>query len=435
MRIRKLYLKDIGPFDEVEFEFKPQESGKAEIHILTGPNGSGKTTVLHALASIFSKADDFTNPNANNAFIKRFRKLDVERKQPKLCSVFDEGADVKVNVYDSVEETSQMLTRSIDLSEFSSNSSIEAYRQRASWPPHTEFFVAAYSGYRLIRAANVNAIQEIKYSPFSDALDFIKEANSSFTINQWIANNISKRALEKEKRNQPLAEKFATLIARLETAISEIAGYKVEFALKTSPLTLVLLANNTELDFDVLPDGLRSSISWIGDLLMRLDLVPWEYGEPLNLILFLDEIEVHLHPAWQRKILPAVQKLFPSAQIFLTTHSPFVVNSVDGAAIYELKIKEGKAYLGEVTESKSSASYRSVLREVFDIEKSFGGETQDELDKFQQQRDHILRGKPINKKQFIQRGKKLAQQSEELLSIISLEIKQINKIKGTNYEL
>jgi predicted ATP-binding protein involved in virulence len=138
---------------------------------------------------------------------------------------------------------------------------------------------------------------------------------------------------------------------------------------------------------------------------------------------------------WQRNILPVVKEFFPNATIFLTTHSPFVVNSVDGAAIYELKVKDGKAYLGEVTVSKSSMSYRSVLREVFDIEKPFGGETQDELDKFQQQRDQILKGETIAEKQFMQRARKLAKQSEELLSIVSLEIKQINKIKGTNYEL
>ncbi len=433
MRIRKLYLKDIGPFDEVEFEFKPQEKGKAEIHILTGPNGSGKTTVLHALASIFSKADDFNNPSLNNAFVKRFRDLWKKGHQRRLLASFDNGKDIEVNI--NVSEEEGELWRSIDLSQFNTNNSIEAYRQRAHWPPDTEFFVAAYSGYRYLRAVNVNAIQEAKNDPFSDALNFTKETNNSFTLNQWIANNISKRALEKEKSNQPLAKKYASLIARLETVISEIAGYKIEFSLKTSPLTLVLIANNAELDFDVLPDGLRSAISWIGDLLMRIDLAPWEYGEPLSLILFLDEIEVHLHPAWQRKVLPAVQKLFPNAQIFLTTHSPFVVNSVDGAAIYELKVNDGKAYLGEVSESKSSASYRSVLREVFDVEKPFGGETQDELDKFQLQRDQLLKGEEVSEKQFIQRARKLAKQSEELLSIISLEIKQINKIKGTNFEL
>ncbi len=74
--------------------------------------------------------------------------------------------------------------------------------------------------------------------------------------------------------------------------------------------------NNDELEFDLLPDGLKSIISWIADFLILLDRVPWKDDMDIldrNLILFLDEIEVHLHPAWQRKILPvkAILKILP----------------------------------------------------------------------------------------------------------------------------
>ncbi len=436
MRIRKLYLKDIGPFDEVEFEFKPQEEGKAEIHILTGPNGSGKTTVLHAIASIFTDSDPFRNPNANNAFIKRFHSSRVEQSTclTRLRASFDRGLDIEVQVAERVAP----FPRLIDFGSFYSNENIKLYRQNKLMLYANDFFVAAYSGYRKKSHSSVNAIQELNINPFEEALTFDKSAKANFDNNQWIANSISKRAIEKEKNNPEQANKFASSMTIMEKAISLIADYDIKFDLKTSPLSLIATTGEADLDFDVLPDGLQSAIGWIGDLLMRLDLINWSNDLPVNeqsLILFLDEIEVHLHPAWQRKVLPAVQKLFPNAQIFLSTHSPFVVNSIDGAAIYELKVEAGKAYLGEVTESKSSASYRSVLREVFDIEKPFGGQTQDELDKFQQQRDQILRGEIVNEKDFLRRGRKLAKQSEELLSIISIEIKQINNIKGTNYEL
>ena len=405
---------------------------------MTGPNGSGKTTVLHALASIFCKKKDFINPDTNNSFIKRFRDFDEVGHHRRLLASFDEGDSVEVST-DVFKEESQWISKGVDLSRFNSIGPIDAYKQRVD-SIDAEFFVAAYSGYRILRSANVNAVQELKNDPFSDALDFIKETSNSFTLNQWIANNISKRALEKEKSNQPLAKRYAAVIAKLEEVISEIAGYKVEFSLKTSPLSLILFANNTELDFDVLPDGLRSAISWIGDLLMRLDLVPWEYGGPFNILLFLDEIEVHLHPTWQRKVLPAVQKLFPNAQIFLSTHSPFVVNSVDGAAVYELKINEGKAYLGEVTESKSSRSYQNVLREVFDIDEDFGQPIQPDLDLFYQYRNEILAGDEGNEAKFVKLAKKLAkesieQQSVELQNIIGFELRQINKIKGKNYHV
>ena len=431
MRIRKLQLKNIGTFDAAEFEFKPQAEGKAEVHILTGPNGSGKTTILYALASVF---DNLQNQNSesnrpSNYFAKRFwhfKNLPDNLYQSELIASFDEGETVKVFGQENGR-----------LSYTTNNSIIDIYKHSIVNIPSQfefEFAVLAYSGYRYVRSSKIISIQESTENPLFTSLEFFKQPG--FTINQWIANNISKQAIAEKKHLA--SQRYADVIEILQKTISDVIGAEVSFELNLSPLDLVVKINNAELDFDVLPDGVRSLIGWIGDLLMRLDQLKWKDDVPVNehaLILLLDEIEIHLHPAWQRKVLPAVQKLFPNAQIFLTTHSPFVVNSVDGAAVYELKVKDGKAYLGEVSESKSSASYRSVLREVFDIEKPFGGETQDELDKFQQQRDQLLKGETVAEKQFIQRARKLAKQSEELLSIVSLEIKQINKIKGTNYEL
>ena len=70
MKIRKLHLKNIGVFDDEEIEFKEcPAKDKAEIHILTGVNGSGKTTILMALARAFSLPE-----NAEKSeFSKRFR--------------------------------------------------------------------------------------------------------------------------------------------------------------------------------------------------------------------------------------------------------------------------------------------------------------------------------------------------------------------------
>ncbi len=426
MRIRKLYLKDIGPFNEVEFEFKPQEKGKAEIHILTGPNGSGKTTVLHALVNIFDFVDidedtvirDYVN-DINN-FSKRMRS---EQKSSIIIE------------YKKHEGTAQEETATF---RFPSLNTIDEDQCIKG-----EYVALAYSGYRTVGSSNIDAIQEIGVHPLKDALTFDKDSSANFAINQWIANNISKRAIEREKHNTSQANKYASAIVILEKVITELVGYEIKFSLRTSPLSLIIITSNTELEFDVLPDGLRAAISWIGDVLMRLDRIYWEEIRPINeqsIILFLDEIEVHLHPAWQRKVLPAVQKLFPNAQIFLTTHSPFVVNSIDGAWVYKLEIENGKARLDSVTQSKSGRSYENVLREIFEIDESFGGETQTDLDLFYQYRNEILAGDESNESKFVKLAKKLAkesieQQSVELQSIIGFELRQVNKIKRKNYSV
>jgi predicted ATP-binding protein involved in virulence len=440
MRVRKLNLKNVGPFEDAEIEFKPT-GGTQEIHILTGPNGSGKTTLLQSLAIFFG-----ASVQNMDALLKR-----MWASNSSEISLIVEGDGLTLPAF-TVDRS--RLIRAIDPSPFKSIPLSELpYLPEYARNGGEHWLPFAYNGYRVARSIHVNAIQEFDYgswqTAFSEAITFDKQSmakDNKFVLNQWIANNISKRALSKEKGKVKEASKYNSAINLLEEIISKIIGYPIELDLRTSPLSLVIKSYEKELEFDVLPDGLRSTISWMGDLLMRLDSFDtlrtdtplWNNELPINkqrIFLFLDEIDVHLHPKWQRNILPVVKEFFPNATIFLTTHSPFVVNSVDGAWVYELKVTDGKAYLGEVTESKSSISYRSVLREVFDIEKPFGGETQEELDKFQQQREQILRGQSINEKQFLQRARKLAKQSEELLGIISLEIRQINHIKGTNYEL
>jgi predicted ATP-binding protein involved in virulence len=174
---------------------------------------------------------------------------------------------------------------------------------------------------------------------------------------------------------------------------------------------------------------------------MRLDSLKWKDNTPIferEIILFLDEIEVHMHPAWQRKILPVVQKLFKNSQIFVSTHSPFVVNSVDDAWVYELKVENGKAQVAEKNLTKTAYSYQTILREVFDIDERFGEKTQKKLEDFLKQSRRIQQSNgnnEINKDEFLSSARYLASQSAELQSLVFLELSRLSKETGEPYEI
>ncbi len=365
MRIEGLSLKGIGVFDEVNISFpEVKKKNIAEVHIFTGPNGSGKTTLLHALASVFGPPDVW-NKLSLNKLHKRFRVLNPST--PLETSQFS------VHFEDTIQAIALGKDGKIQYNKNSKKLEDYCFLANMADTPSSSFDFAAfsYSGYRFIEGQKVNLISAFNENPLNQALEFIKTSSNksgTYNLNQWIANSISKRSISKEKGNTQHADRYAKTLKILEEIIGEITGNSIQFELSLDPINLYVNTNDTLLDFDMLPDGIRSLIGWIGDLLMRLDGLIWENETPIferRLLIFLDEIEVHLHPAWQRKVLPVIQKLFVNSQIFLSTHSPFVVNSVDNAWVHSLELQENKkALVKSPLPSKAGNSYANVLSEI-----------------------------------------------------------------------
>ena len=432
MRIQQIHLNNIGVFEGESIEFQPcPTKGKAEIHVFTGTNGSGKSTLLYALAA----ATGGVSKKAETLFCKRFRfertKLNDKDKHSYTSYLFIKTDDSRyLNLIIGANEFGQLVHRT--------DSGIEKpLTNHINFTANVNFAAFAYSGLRSAENIEIDAVRDqSKFNAFEEALDFNK-TNTSYSINQWIANNISKLSLAKTNLDK---KRYLDNLTLFQNTISHIIGYNIEFALQLEPLKLVLKTENAELDFDVLPDGLRSIISWLGDLLMRMDLLQWENNLPVaerKFMLLLDEIEVHLHPEWQRKILPVVQKLFPNAQIFISTHSPFVVNSVDDAWIYNLQVENGNGSVVKVALSQDGNSISRVLSEIFGVKAEFGVQVEKELAEFYTLRNAIL-SQNLNgatEKSFLTIARKLAEQGDELNNIVGLELRQISRQMQKKYEI
>jgi predicted ATP-binding protein involved in virulence len=413
-RIQQLEINHIGPFGELVLDFpeKPANAArKAEIHILTGENGTGKSTVLEALVASIGYDQLSRDKNRLNALMFAW----------SIKSIFSDNPIEKNELYTSTSKPNEYL--------------LANYWQfvKGNLSNYKKFNVAffAYSGHRRINNVQINGINDLDNSPFENALDFNKSVNPELLL-QWIANTIAAEAIAQNQGNYKEANQHKSAIKRIEEVISKIIDKPISFVLATKPLKVQIKVDKELLDFNVLPDGLKSILSWLADLLMRMDRVAWVDDIPVlerNFILFLDEIEVHTHPSWQRKILPAVKELFPNAQIFISTHSPFVVGSVDGAWIHKLVKPNGDSHRsGPAVLSEDANSYRYWLNEIFDIKSEFGPQVQADLDEYYALRDDLLLQPNEEKiKQFKQFSHKLAIQGREMESIVSWETRQINK--------
>lgn len=414
LRITELFIENVGPFEYQHFIFPEKKiQSKAEIHLITGENGTGKSTLLLMLSSLFE----------NNQIKKRF--------------VFpNESSSYTIKFSNSQQYTINPKSRSGRLARNFMPPFLQEYNLKTEVPGKSAFEYAffAYSGYRNLANSKLQAIKEVTANPFENALNFGNSTNTQNLI-QWVANLKTKEALALAKNDKGRANTYKSSITRIENSISKIIDKEIEFVMEEDPLDVVIKLNNKLLEFDLLPDGLKAIISWISDLLMRLDRIKWvDEVEPLdrNFILFLDEIDVHLHPAWQRKILPVIQELFTNAQIFISTHSPFVVGSTDGAWIHKLSLNSNNGSKNhEPVLSEDSKSYSLVLNEIFNIRSFFGLELEKKLEEFREVRNKIIHSK-TDEESLLKLNDLLiyfkAQNSTELENMIGMEILQLKKI-------
>jgi len=430
MRIEGLHLKNIGVFKDVEMEFPKCPEGQAEIHIFTGVNGSGKSTILKALACGFEEVT----------------KIDIRysEDQNDLYDYFpfeDEYfANCKI-ILNSNEEIKIVGRNLIGVDVSTNSENIKNYRSIGNMARYVpmHFAVFAYSGYRAIDNSQPSAGIQNENALYQ-ALKFIKDPNPNHSLEAWVKKSLYKRAYARDNALDKKEVVYSDTIDKLEKAISEIVGFDIRFALDKILENPVIKYHNQTLSFDVLPDGLKSLVAWLADLCIRLDKINWVYDTPVfnrNLILFLDEIENHLHIKWQRRVLPIVQKLLPNAQIFVTTHSPFVVNSIDNAWVHRLQLDEATktATVASPQGTSTGNSYITELMKTFEVYEEYGIPVSEKLQEFHKMKKHIIEGKNGNTKEFLDLAKDLASVSASLNNDIQIQLRKLSKQTSKEFSI
>ena len=98
-----------------------------------------------------------------------------------------------------------------------------------------------------------------------------------------------------------------------------------------NPLKFVVNMGSEILDIMQLSDGYKTLLSLVIDLAIRMALANPEAENPLEseAVVLIDEVDLHLHPEWQRKVVGDLLRTFPNTQFLLTTHSPYIIESIN----------------------------------------------------------------------------------------------------------
>lgn len=453
-RIEAIALHKVGVFDDMEIRFPPiataeEDSVKAEIHLFTGPNGCGKSTLLYALAEIFDwwLSDGlirrrFRGPESGVDFLFAGQAGYYGVRKPEPGP--DGQLANRLGIYSGRSHDNNAgrffgygLADEIALAGYKQMVT-QFQTQNVHSQSRFSFAAFAYSGQRTVGDIKLAAIQQVANSPLEASLSFDNSIRPQILL-QWIANNRAQSALAKQDGDSDAATAYDLALSRITTLIKDVCDLDLEFRLERSPLAVAARLNGENIRFDGLPDGLKSIITWVADLSLRLEAIPWQVEQDIfaqPIILFLDEVDIHLHPKWQRRILPAIQRLLPNAQVFASTHSPFVVGSVEDAWVYVLPEPKGGPTSGVVEAIPSGAgkSYRLILEEVFGLAGEFDVETEALFADFYALREQFLKT-PANPDALLAAARALAGRGEEAALIVSRELRQVSRITGQEIRL
>ncbi len=343
MRIHNLTLKNIGPFKEAYLEFigSDDKTEKPPVIIITGENGTGKTIVIDAIRALFYgliKPLERDITSSNNFLIQS--DLSLSEQLPLNL------------VTKSKYENGNLQTNNLELNQLFSGLNSK----------YKDNFVINYWTSKLSNDRfDIQNIESPKTQNFlTDALSGI-HLNTDVTKLITFFDYLSDSKDEKEKK---VGVKIYSIIKKI-IDLSITDGHLSHVS--RTQLQPKILIKKTEISLDKLSSGNLYIIQRFIFLLKQMYAVHINHGVPIEEInqipglIFIDEAENHLHPKWQKVFLNNLLEIFPNLQVIITTHSPFIVSSVENARIFVCSSEGDGSVIKEETDFYRNKPIEEIL--------------------------------------------------------------------------
>ncbi len=415
--LRGLISDDFLPFGKLDFEIPPVENKPAdlaEVHLITGVNGTGKSRLLSVLAAGLGNVTpllDRTKGVNNRLFAVTDKSPFPDR--PELRGSFHSSGWARFGVDPNHNGVQWHDGRPV-----------------AEWFGSVPAFAYRCTAY--VADAEVKTLADVPRPQRSLCLSFDRANEGSSRLLQAIMNLKVQAAVDSMGPSGAGGiTRSVKLISTLEASVSKITKTNFVFAPETKPnVSLRVIWGNRKLSFSVLPDGLRSIIGWLAHALVMMDLYVPSDQDPTDCeaVFLLDEIEGHLHPAWQRRVLPAFQHLFPKAQMFVATHSPFVISSLTHGWIHCLTVQpDATVKIEKPKPASEGSSYIDAVEEIMGVKEWYDDDSEKLLADFRAKRDAAYQGNIEAEKQARAIAAQISERSMELSFIMGRELKQMDR--------
>ncbi len=403
MRLVTLKLQNFRGYEERKFNLHPQ------FNLIVGVNGSGKTSFLEAAAvaigSWFLGIRGYDSRHirpgdvriVRESIEKRYRELPqfpvrVEAEGIVTFERAERGASGEVEVVEPAEEHYIAWGRSVDSASGRTKQG-DAKKLRAAaeaiaqsvWDGQAKILpLIRYFGagrlWKSVRDSDGKTLSKYKDKQPADLkdADFLDQLLAESTalaqpfygyrlsvdkrcnpddLIRWMAYE-RRNELDEEERSPALQLVYRAIVSMLPDAVS--ARYSIK--LRT---LIVELKNKRFLAFEELSDGYRNVVAIAADLAIKAAMLnpslaekalEWTPG-----VVLIDELDLHLHPIWQRDVIEALRRTFPKVQFICTSHSPFLIQSLRSGE--ELIVLDGQP-----TADVANMSLEDIARGLMGVE-------------------------------------------------------------------
>ncbi len=291
--------------------------------ILTGENGSGKTSVIEALAAYLSRYS--LSPNEQDGL--RIWIQEYDDLQTELLNMSKSDARY-LNVLDRLKCAEEQIAR------YKRGVSAEFYQENTVSAAvfQGQYIMAYYQAEREYTAQNEKNVAKVDLKDTyaiqeHPGKDFVKYILNLKTIGAMA--EVSGKA----ERAAEITQWFQNFDHVLQVIFNDPTAH-LDFDIETFAFHIIV-SGREPFTFDTLSSGYAAVLDIVVDLMMRMEKKAGKHYD-LEGVVLIDEIETHLHLALQRKIMPILINLFPNIQFIVTTHSPFILNSINNTVIYDL---------------------------------------------------------------------------------------------------
>lgn len=353
MYLKSLELHNFRGFEDIKIDFHEK------LTVIIGANGAGKSTIMEglaiALSSMFVKIDGLTalGINKSQAHLKAYAVGSTKYVQEQYPVIVKATASASTKFDNKEIEWTRKLNSSTGQTGYGEASQITSLGidyQKALREGDTQIClpIMAYYGTGRLWDYHRNKQTDVfeKSNRLNGYIDCVDgTANVKLMMNWFMKMTIQK--YQNQEMGLGKIPELEAVYSAMQECYSRITGYKdvkMQYSMATKELEVAYIDENgnaMRMPINQLSDGYKSMISLVADIAYRMAVLnPQFLGDVCKNtdgVVFIDEVDMHLHPEWQQRVLGDLRAIFPKVQFIVSTHAPAVINTVEKESIRILK--------------------------------------------------------------------------------------------------